>query len=638
MTWMLLTPGFLLGALAVSLPILLHFLRRQPTAVNTFPTLVFLARSLRKKSRFHSIRRWLVLLARCAVLGLLALAFARPFFARPFSSSATAVMIFLDDSYSMGAGGQFAKSQAAARRALDDLGPGDLAGLILADARPRLAVPLGHDRDAVLHALDTATLSSAANDYDGALRLADTQLAASPSGTKRIELFGDRQELAWQAVDFKKPLSAGVQLKVAPAADRHLDDVSVDDVKVAGLFTGPNQAMTAVVKVHNRSETTAQQRQLHLELDGKEVASANVSLRPGESADLSVPFRAAALQPSRGLVRLDADAFPINDTRYFALNPATPLRVGLRPTADPGEVDLLAVALDPSPDLALFRQVQLATPADLDGCDAFVLRPGDTPDPTLSAAIVAAIRNGKPALVFADNSHAAQLALQDLGISSSPRPASDDPLHFGGIDFTRPEVALFADPAHGDLFQVRFNNPPVIQMPDAGRTIASFEDGTPAIAEVTVGRGAVLLVATGLDRASTTWPLRSTFLPFVQESLGHLANRDAPVTQVLVGEALPGQHPGVTSDTPGVVSTTQGGAPQLVAVNLDPAESDLTTWTNDLQIARLTPPKSESPTSPILATMHGEEAERHQRFWWYAILTATVFLFLEIFLANRTPL
>ena len=637
MTWMLLAPGFLLGALAVALPVLLHFLRRQPTEVNTFPTLVFLARSLRLKSRFHSLRRWLVLLARCAVLGLLALAFARPFFARPFASSSTAVMIVLDDSYSMGAGGQFQKSRAAALKTLDALGPGDFAGLVLADSHPRLAVPLGPGRDAAVHALEAATLSSAANDYDGALRLADAQLAPSPCGTKQIRLFGDRQELAWQPVDFKRPLSRGVQLDVAPAPARMLDDVSIDDVKVPGLFTGAHQGMTATVQVHNRGPGP-QRRTLHVELDGREVATAAVSLRPGESATLAVPFRAGELQPSRGLVRVDADAFPANDTRYFALNPALPLRVGLRAPDAGSDVDLLAFALAPSPELALFRQVLLRTPADLDSCDAFVLRPGDTPNPELDTALVAAIRNGKPALVFADNSHAAQLALRDLGIATSPRATSDDPLHLGGIDFTRPEVALFADPAHGDLFQIRFTNPPLVQLPDTGRAIASFDDGTPALAEVTVGRGAVVLVASGLDRASTTWPLQSTFLPFVQESLRHLAGRDAPVNGVLVGEPLPGDHPGVTSDVPGIVSTTQAGAARLVAVNLDPAESDLTTWTNDLQIARLSPPKTESPTAPVLATMHGEDAERHQRFWWYAILGATIFLFLEIFLANRTPL
>ncbi len=638
MTWMLLAPGFLLGALAISLPVLLHFLRRQPTEVNTFPTLMFLARSLRRKARFHSIRRWLVLLARCAVLGLLALAFARPFFARPFSSSTAALMIVLDDSCSMGADGQFEKARAAALKALDQLGTGDLAGLVVADSRARLAVPLGHDRDAVAQALRAAKLSYAANDYDSALRLADAQLAASPCGTKRIGLFGDRQELAWQDVDFKRPLSTGVQLNVAPAPARTIDDVSVDAVKIPGLFTGANQGMTATVTVHNRSEFTVQRRKLHLELDGREVATANLSLRPGQTLEVAVPFRAGALQPARGLARLDADAFPVNDTRYFALNPALPLRVGVRPPGGAGDVDLLAVALAPSPDFVAFRPVPLATVADLTTCDAFVLRPGETIDPTLEAAVVDAIRNGKPALVFADSSHAAELALQDLGIPTSSRSVIDDPLHFGGIDFTRPEVALFADPAHGDLFQVRFTNPPLLELPDTARVIASLEDGTPAIAEVTVGHGAVLVVASGLDRASTTWPLQSTFLPFLQESLRHLAGRDAPVSQILVGEAVPGSPEGVSSDTPGIVATTQAGAPLLVAVNLDPAESDLATWTNDLQIARLTTVKSESPTSPLLATMHGEEAERHQRFWWYALLAATLFLFLEIFIANRTPL
>ena len=118
MSWMLLAPGFLLGAFAIALPIILHFLRRQPTEVQTFPTLIFLAKSLRKKARLNSIRRWLVLLARCAVFGLLALAFARPFFAQPFESSSTALMIVLDNSYSMGADGQFAKSKADAIQAL----------------------------------------------------------------------------------------------------------------------------------------------------------------------------------------------------------------------------------------------------------------------------------------------------------------------------------------------------------------------------------------------------------------------------------------------------------------------------------------------------------------------------------------
>ena len=638
MSWMVLAPGFLLGALAIALPIILHFLRRQPTEVNAFPTLIFLAESLRKKRRFNSIRRWLVLLARCAALCLLALAFARPFFAHPFVASSTALMIVLDNSYSMGASGQFAKSKELAIQAVEALGPADLAGLILANSHPRLDVPLGQDKDAVLHALEAAELSFSANNYDSALRMADGQLTASPCGTKIINLFGDNQDLAWQGVDFKHPLSQGMQLKIAPSDPREIEDVAIDDVKIPSLFTGANQKMIAEVRVHNLSETTAQKRKLHLEIEGAEVTAKDVSLRPGESTDISVEFKAGDLKPTHGLVKLDADAFPVNDTRYFALNPVSPLRVGVWPPGPEGEVDLLSVALAPSPELATMSPTAIGSAADLTKCDVLVLRPGGAPDPVLAAAVVSAIQQGKPALVFVDGSHTSQLFLQDLGLTSVSRPASDDPLHFAAIDFNRPEVAIFVQPGSGDLFDIRFNNPPELQLPDTARVIASFDDSTPALAEAASGKGALLLVATGLDRASTTWPLQSTFVPFVQESLKHLVGRDLPVSQILVGEALPGDHPGVNSDTPGIVSTTQGGVPQLVAVNVDPAESNLATWTNQLDLDRLTSSKLKSPSVAILATIQSEEIERHQRFWWYVLLAATVFLFLEIFLANRTPL
>jgi len=638
MSWMVLAPGFLLGALAIALPVILHFLRKQPTEVNTFPTLIFLVQSLRKKARFNSIRRWLVLLARCAFFGLLALAFARPFFAQPFVSSSTALMIILDTSYSMGAGGQFAKSKADAIQALQELGPGDLAGLILANSHPRIEVPLGHDKDAVERAIQSADLSFSANNYDGALRQADAQLTGSPCGTKLIDLFGDNQDLAWQGVDFKRPLSPGIQLKVATSAPRDIEDVAIDELKIAAPFTAANQKISAEIKVHNFSATAVQARKLHFELEGTEVATTDVSLRPGEIADLNLEFAAGPLQPTHGRATLDADAFPINDTRYFVLNPANPLRVGVWPPGPAGEVDLLSVALAPSSELATIRPTPITGASDLDQCDVLVLRPGGTTDSALSAALVNAIQQGKPALLFVDGSHASALWLQDLGFSTVPHPGSDDPLHLGAIDFNRPEVTIFAKPGNGDLFDIRFTNPPQLQLPNSARIIASFDDGTPALAETTSGRGALLIVASGLDRASTTWPLQSTFLPFLQESLKHLVGRDAPVSQVLVGDALPGDHPGANSDTPGIVATTQGGVPQLVAVNLDPAESNLTTWTNQLDLDRLIPGKTHPAAISFLAALQSEEVERHQRFWWYAILAATVLLFLEIFLANRTPL
>ena len=75
----LLTPLYIAGLLAVSLPLLFHLIRRTPRGRMPFSSLMFLAPSpprLTRKSRLDDL---LLLLLRGLALAILALAFARPF-------------------------------------------------------------------------------------------------------------------------------------------------------------------------------------------------------------------------------------------------------------------------------------------------------------------------------------------------------------------------------------------------------------------------------------------------------------------------------------------------------------------------------------------------------------------------------
>src|SRR3954462_9463446 len=101
-----LTPLFLLGALAVAFPVGFPLIRRTPRERVSFSSLMFLEASpprITKRSRLEHI---LLLLLRCAVLCLLALAFARPFFPKPMPPSksenqSSRVAILVDTSASM---------------------------------------------------------------------------------------------------------------------------------------------------------------------------------------------------------------------------------------------------------------------------------------------------------------------------------------------------------------------------------------------------------------------------------------------------------------------------------------------------------------------------------------------------------
>ena len=78
-----LAPLFLLGAAAVALPVVLHLIRRSSRDRVPFSSLMFLLPTPPRVTRRSRLENVLLLILRCAVIGLLAFAFARPFFSRP---------------------------------------------------------------------------------------------------------------------------------------------------------------------------------------------------------------------------------------------------------------------------------------------------------------------------------------------------------------------------------------------------------------------------------------------------------------------------------------------------------------------------------------------------------------------------
>ena len=75
-----LTPLYILGLAAISLPILFHLIRRTPRGRKAFSSLMFLSASPPRLTRRSRLDNLLLLLLRALAIGLLALGFSRPFF------------------------------------------------------------------------------------------------------------------------------------------------------------------------------------------------------------------------------------------------------------------------------------------------------------------------------------------------------------------------------------------------------------------------------------------------------------------------------------------------------------------------------------------------------------------------------
>ena len=80
-----------------------------------------------------------------------------------------------------------------------------------------------------------------------------------------------------------------------------------------------------------------------------------------------------------------------------------------------------------------------------------------------------------------------------------------------------------------------------------------------------------------------------------------------------------------------------GGRPEAIAVNLDPAESDLTALDASELVATVTGHASQAQAQSAAEPqeMTREESERRQGLWWYLLLAGLALLAAETMIANH---
>ena len=125
-----LAPLFLLGGLAIAGPVLFHLIRRNTREKFTFSSLMFLRADPPKVTRKSRLEDILLLLVRCALLAVMALAFSRPFIRQsvlpPHDPTAGRhVVLLVDQSASMRRTGVWEKTLAQAEATLKALKPND---------------------------------------------------------------------------------------------------------------------------------------------------------------------------------------------------------------------------------------------------------------------------------------------------------------------------------------------------------------------------------------------------------------------------------------------------------------------------------------------------------------------------------
>lgn len=210
-------PLALLGLIAAAIPALLHLFQRRVPPEIEFPPLRYLSEAERRTARRMRLRHLLLLLLRTAMILALVLAAARPLVPARAAGAAhppTAVALILDNSLSSGAvtGGQVTldRLKAAARSVLRRASPDDRLWLVIADGIVRAG-----GRDALLAAVDSATVDPRRLDLVGAVRAAVQVVGDAPVVVREVHVVSDLQRSALAAGRITVPPGVRV-LALAP--------------------------------------------------------------------------------------------------------------------------------------------------------------------------------------------------------------------------------------------------------------------------------------------------------------------------------------------------------------------------------------------------------------------------------------
>jgi hypothetical protein len=156
--------------------------------------------------------------------------------------------------------------------------------------------------------------------------------------------------------------------------------------------------------------------------------------------------------------------------------------------------------------------------------------------------------------------------------------------------------------------------------------LARFTSGEPGYVECDLGTGRVMVFASDVSNAWNNFPLHTSFVPFVQETVTYLTGRRPRVDGVLVGDSPPD-----ISRQPGFAKAP-GGAE--LAVNVDPAEADAGRLSPDDFQAAITRFDDHGATGGPSAD--AQRQENAQRLWQYLLALMIGMLLVESFVGART--
>ncbi len=594
----LLAPAFLAGLLAIGLPLWLHRLSSTNPNRRVFSSLMFLEPGEPRRMLAKKLQYWLLLAARIAVLVLLALIFAQPAWLRSPAAAAAEDgrlhVVVMDVSGSMGHEERWGRAVEAANDVLDELSSGDLVQVVAAGRVAELVTSASDDFTAARQAMATIEPTAFRMDYGQIMRALDGVIRdANRPAVLHIITDGQQTAMPARFAELAPTLPAVLEIhNVAAESDENWAIQS---------FSGSPLTGELEAEVRSFSDEPAE-RAVRLELNGSVVAERRVEIEPNGRAVVAFEPLELMAGANRVTLALDpGDRLALDDTRYLSLKRPEPRSVLLVSSGQRTDDDLFVrAALETVGTLALeIERIGIGALADrtLAEYDFIILTDTGVVSPPNAELLTSYVAAGGEVLAALGPRASSLGAVPITGHAlDSGRQSLDanQMVSISGVDGTHPALRGLDRLRSGKFSRY------VGIVPDADDDVLlELDTGSPLLVESRIGDGRVLLYTSTLDRTWNDLPVQPVFVPLLAGLANYMLGGGGFSSEAALGSTLSVRVLGMeggqifdpdgaralglgggTSDVvlgrAGFYEAVGGGRTEVVAVNPDPRESDLT--------------------------------------------------------------
>ena len=560
-------PLFLAGIAAVSLPIILHMIRRQTRKRVTFSSLMFLRTAVpRFKNRSH-LENLPLLILRCIILCLLAFAFSRPFFPREEGNKqvplAGRIVLLIDTSASMRRTGMWDQAISEAESVLKGVNLTDRVCVMSFDQGTETLIGFEQwdEMDSARRSAVTVEQLSNLSPGWAATNLGDALVTAAEV-IEEDEVNDEQQRFRTHRIVLISDLQKGSSLEALQTYEWPESlELEVKPIIAAGSTNAALQliasrdhlARTAgkeLPRVRITNSPDAAVERFALSWAGEDRAESDrvpeVYVPAGHSVVVRVPQRTD--DSSQGKLVLAGDDHDFDNTLYMAPRLTHQINILFIGSDSAGDSEGMLYyvqrafratgAIDPA---VISRSAENLTDADI--AAAHLIIAADVVASGHIGSVRKYLETGRTVLLVMKSPDAAQTIAALAGIETIESQEADVNTYsmLNRIEYEHLLLAPFSEPRFGDFTRIHFwkhRRVNIDNLPGA-EVLAWFDSNDPALFELHIAKGSLLVLTSGWHPSDSQLALSSKFVPLLYSILeygGIFANQKS---QYFVGDYVP---------------------------------------------------------------------------------------------------